>query len=358
MAAPDADIIKEIEEERPRGPVGLLSKQEKDNLIERALVGLYRWYVARSQATRNWNPDRSFDWRALRTDHSPELNKLIEGFFAVEQYVPDYTSKQVMLTRKSHGRAYFHIRWGSEEEKHADLWQNALLFLRHRPLKWIEEYKHALREVEYRLPWDDSLHMLFYAILQERATQLCYLSTALIARGGSGRPELKDDADPILERAAMTIAKDEVAHYSFFLEIARVYLYYYPAQALEALMDVIKSFAMPSVDIIPNGAEFYELVHRTGVYGLRAYAHDVVQVLFDQLGVKGRRAVEDGIRRSRRVPDENGGLRDTSVFSGLDYKALEGSVRRVFGRIRAYEQEIGLADIDPTKFVASGYTAT
>lgn len=82
--------------------------------------------------------------------------------------------------------------------------------------------------------------MLFYAIVQERATQLCYLSTALIARGGSEKPELRNDADPILEKAATTIARDEVAHYSFFLEIARVYLYYYPAQALEALMDVIK----------------------------------------------------------------------------------------------------------------------
>jgi len=358
MAAPDAEIIKEVEGQRPRWPVGLLSKQEKDNLLERALVGLYRWYVARSQATRNWNPDRSFNWRALRTDHSPELNRLIEGFFAVEQYVPDYTSKQVMLTRKSHGRAYFHIRWGSEEEKHADLWLNALLFLRHRPLKWIEEYKHALREVEYRLPWADSLHMLFYAILQERATQLNYLGTALIARGRSGKAELRNDADPILEQAATTIARDEVAHYSFFLEIARVYLYYYPAQALEALMDVIKSFAMPSLGLIPNGAEFYELVHRTGVYGLRAYAHDVVQVLFDQLGVKGRRAVEEGIRRSRQVPDENGQLRDTSVFTALDYKAVEESVKRLFGRIGTYEQEIGVADIDPTKFVASGYTVT
>lgn len=356
MTTPDAEIVKELESQRPRWPVGLLSKHEKDTLVERALVGLYRWYVARSQATRNWNPDRSFNWRALRTDHSAELNRLIEGFFAVEQYVPDYTSKQVMLTRRSHGRAHFHIRWGSEEEKHADLWLNALLFLRHRPLKWIEEYRHTLRQVEYTLPWDDPVHMLFYAILQERATQLCYLSTALIARGQSDRPELRDDTDPILEQAATTVARDEVAHYSFFLEIARVYLYYYPAQALEALMDVVRSFAMPSIDIMPDGAEFYELVHRTGVYGLRAYARDVIQVLFDQLGTEGRRAVEEGIRRARQVPDDNGQLRDTSVFSALDYRAVEESVKRLFGRIRRYEGEIGLADVDPTEFVASGYT--
>lgn len=115
---------------------------------------------------------------------------------------------------------------------------------------------------------------------------------------------------------------------------------------------------MPSVDIIPSGKEFYELVHRTGVYGLRAYAHDVVEVLFDQLGVKGRRIVEEGIKRSRQVPDENGRLRDTAVFSALDYQAVEASVKRLFGRIQTYEEEIGLADVDPTTFVASGHTAT
>jgi len=358
MLSPDADIIKEIEEQRPRRPVGLLSKREKDTLIERALVGLYRWYVARSQATRNWNPDKSFNWRALRTDHSPEVNKLIEGFYAVEQFVPDYTSKQVMLTRKSHGRAYFHLRWGSEEQKHSDMWLNALLFLRHRTLGWIKEYTHALRQIEYELPWDDALHMLFYAIVQERATQLNYLNTAVIARGGSEKPELKGDADPILEQAAVTIARDEVAHYSFFLEIARVYLYYYPARALEAMMDVLKNFAMPALDILPNGAEFYELVHRTGVYGTRIFARDVMQVLFEQLSVTGRKAVEEGVRRSRQVPDENGVLRDTAVFGALDYKAVEDAVKRLFGKIKTYEQETGLADVDPTSFVASGYAAT
>jgi len=357
MAAPDPEIIHEIELQRPRLPVGVLSKQERDVLVERALVGLYRWYLSRSQATRNWSPDRSFDWRALRTDHSIEVNKLIEGFFAVEQYVPDYTSKQLLVMRKSQGRSSFLIRWGSEEEKHAATWLNALLFLRHRPRKWIEEYKWMLREIEFNLPWDDPLHLLFYAILQERATQLNYLGTALIARGESDKPELKNDRDPILEQAATTIARDEVAHYSFFLEIARVYLYYHPTQALEALMDVIKTFAMPALNIIPNGAEFYDLVHRTGVYGVRAYARDVIQVLFDQLGVKGRKAVEEAVKRSRQVPDGNGDLHDTAVFNALDYHAVEASVRRLFGRIQAYEQEIGLAEVDPTQFVASGYAA-
>jgi acyl-[acyl-carrier-protein] desaturase len=95
-------------------------------------LGLYRWYVDRSQKTRNWNPDMDFDWRSFRTDHSRKMNLVLEGFFAVEQYVPDYVTTLLRVIRRSHGRSHFHIRWGSEEEKHADLWENTLLFSRHR----------------------------------------------------------------------------------------------------------------------------------------------------------------------------------------------------------------------------------
>ena len=95
MITPDSTLRREIEEQRPPFPAGLLSRAEKDRLIERGLIGLYRWYLARSQAQRDWNPDRAFDWRALRHDHSPELLRIAEGFFAIEHYIPDYISQTV-----------------------------------------------------------------------------------------------------------------------------------------------------------------------------------------------------------------------------------------------------------------------
>ncbi|HEX3244276.1 MAG TPA: hypothetical protein VHX16_02620, partial [Chloroflexota bacterium] len=67
MMSPDASVIREIEEQRPATPNGLLSHAERDRLIARGMVGLYRWYIADSQARRNWSPSHSFDWRALRT---------------------------------------------------------------------------------------------------------------------------------------------------------------------------------------------------------------------------------------------------------------------------------------------------
>src|SRR5207247_6363719 len=89
---PRREIVDEIEAERPRTIPGLLSHQERDRLIERGMVGLYRWYLARSQATRNWNPDKPFNWRAVRTDHAEDVNRAIEGYYAVEPYAPDSAS--------------------------------------------------------------------------------------------------------------------------------------------------------------------------------------------------------------------------------------------------------------------------
>lgn len=60
QVAQDASIVKEREAQRPHVPVGLLSRQEKDHLIERGVVGLYRWYTERAQATVT----------GIQTDHS------------------------------------------------------------------------------------------------------------------------------------------------------------------------------------------------------------------------------------------------------------------------------------------------
>jgi acyl-[acyl-carrier-protein] desaturase len=321
-----------------------LSRDYKDRLLERGFLGLYRWYIARSQLTRNWNPDKDFNWRAFRKDHSPDVQKILEGFFAVEQYVPDYVTSLLQVIRKSHGRSHFHIRWGSEEEKHADLWYNSVLFSGHRSPEW-------LRGQEWAIPWEDPVHMIFYTVFQERATQVNYLNMAAIARGETGKAALAGDVDPVLAEMSKVIAIDEAAHYNFFLEGARLYLYYYPVQAIEAMYDVITHFAMPAGHLIPDYNSFAEVVARAGIYGPREHSRDVVQHALNNLGFAGRKAVEAGIKRGRMVPDENGNMRDSAIFDGIDFPSIANKVKRVFGRIREHEEEVGFSGIDPTDFV-------
>src|SRR5262249_23668969 len=215
---------------------------------------------------------------------SPGLRAILQGFYAVEQFAPDYTAELTRLTRRSYGRAHFQMRWGMEEEKHADLWRNALLFSGHRTAAWLDDYTAALRERAWRAPWDDPLRMLLYTVLQERATQVNYLNTAAIARGGCARPEFAGDADPVLYRAATVIAADEAAHYGFFLEGARMYLYYFPDDTLEALSDVLRHFAMPAMDLVPDHDAFVKELYAGEVYGRRQFARDVVRPALGKLG--------------------------------------------------------------------------
>ncbi|MEM8857247.1 MAG: acyl-ACP desaturase, partial [Chloroflexota bacterium] len=187
--------------------------------------------------------------------------------------------------------------------------------------------------------------------------QVNYLNTGLIARGRTDDPDFQNDEDPVLAHASQIIAIDEAAHYNFFLEGARLYLYYYPAQALEAMQDVIQFFAMPAGHLIPDYDKFAEVVASAGVYGPREHLRDVVDVALKNLGVEGRKKLRKGIEKYRQVPDMDGGMRGTAIFDLLDYDGVEKKVKRLFSQIEKYEERVGFSEIYPTVFVPSGYSS-
>ncbi len=342
LTKPGADVLAEIVGQRPRFSAELLTRDEKNRCVERGLLGLYRWYVTRSQASRNWNPDGSFAWKSLRKDHCDAVHTIIEGFYAVEQYVPDYVHTLLRVIRTSYGRSHFHIRWGAEEEKHADVWRNTVLPLGRRNGAWMENYTDTLRKREMQLPWDDPLRMLFYTLFQERATQVNYLNLALVATGDMRSAVFSDAADPVLAQVCRTIAVDEAAHYHFFLEAARLFLYYFPADAVDAMADVIRNFAMPAGDIIPDYDRFGAALHETHIFSWRIHHRDVVTVALRQLGASSLRATEAGIMRSREAPRPDGALQTTTIFDAIDHDHVERSVSRLFGRIGQYAAESGV----------------
>lgn len=336
----------------PPTPAGLLSNREKDRLIERGFLGLYRWYTARSQETRNWNADLSFDWRNMKEGTPDEIMTVLTGFFAVEQYAPDFTSNLVNLVRRSHGRSHFQMRWGSEEEKHADAWENAVLFSRQRTPQWIEEYKERLKSQTWELPFPDAIHNMVYTVFQERATQLNYLNMMKIAQGKSDKPHLQGYSDPVIAKVAQTIAVDEAAHYNFFLEGVRMYLYYYPERTLNAIKSVISDFTMPAGHLVPEWEKFFETVYRAGIYGPRDFSRDVMQVAFRNLGIESRKALEQGLKKTREIPDFEGqNFRTSIIWDTFDYGSIEGDVKRLHVKIKDYEKGVGFDLIDPTEFI-------
>jgi acyl-[acyl-carrier-protein] desaturase len=338
-----------IEADRPPRVASLLSRSYRDRLIERGMLGLYRWYTSRSQETRNWNVDLGFDWRNMNQNFSPTTRQVLKGFFAVEQYVPDYVSKALDLVRRSHGRSHFQIRWGSEEEKHADTWENAVLFSKSQTPEQLEEYKYQLRKKEWELPWEDPLHLLLYTVFQERATQLNYINIGKIATGQ--KVGFEADACPVLAKVAVAIATDEAAHYNFFLEAARLHMYYYPLETLEAIRDVVEHFAMPAQFLMPDWKEFFEAAYKAGVYGPREYARDVVATGFKQFGVENRKTLEAGILKTRLIPDEEGQMRSSAIWETFDPDSIVEDVKRLYAKIQGFEDKYGMSDIDPTHFI-------
>lgn len=355
-ALPQDSVLREIDLARPRTAPLLLSRAERYRHIERAILGLYRWYVSHSQRLRNWNPDRDFDWRGFKVGHSETVVKIIEGFFAVEQYTPDYVTTILHLIRRSHGRSHFMMRWGSEEEKHADLWRNALMATGQRSVQWVEDYMDSLRSKEWKLPFEDPLRILFYQVVQERATQVNYLNMALIAQGELLPEKYGADADPVLARISRTIAVDEAAHSKFFQEVFRLFLYYVPDEAAEAALDVVNHFHMPASDIVPDFHLFVEALRRTGVYGGRQYATDVLEPAFASMGIANRKMLENAVRASRQVPDAQGRVRGTAIFESLDFQHIQDLVKKTFRRIELYEKDAGIEAFSQVRFVPNEHT--
>ncbi|MFB3072326.1 MAG: fatty acid desaturase, partial [bacterium] len=101
---------------------------------------------------------------------------------------------------------------------------------------------------------------------------------------------------------------------------------------------------------------FAEALYQGAIYGPRQYTRDVLQMSLKNLGIANRKAIDEGIKRSRQVPDPDGNMRDTVIAESLDYHAVETAVMRLFDRVGKHEEKIGLTEIDPTVFVPSGIT--
>jgi acyl-[acyl-carrier-protein] desaturase len=112
---------------------------------------------------------------------------------------------------------------------------------------------------------------------------------------------------------------------------------------------------MPALDLFDD-PNWGEVLYRTGIYGPRQYTRDVLQSALEQMTIKSRNALTQGIRHSRLVPDPDGNLCDSAIFNIFDYRAVELSVRKTFERSMHYAEEVGIADFDPIVFTPSGLT--
>jgi acyl-[acyl-carrier-protein] desaturase len=105
-----------------------------------------------------------------------DLVEILEAFYSVEMYLPDYSAKLIALNRENHGMAWFFTNWCYEESKHSMAIEEWLIRSGRRTPAQMELLNHRLLSVEWTLPFDTSRRMLIYSMFQELATQLNYVN--------------------------------------------------------------------------------------------------------------------------------------------------------------------------------------
>lgn len=286
-------------------PVSLLTPEGRNKLIEDGLYENYLAYFRKAEDNRRWKLHTDIPWHLAKPDVPEEIAVMVEGYFAVESYLPDYVTQAMQLIRRSRGRAWFQANWGYEESKHAMAWETWLTTSGKRTPQQMEEYADYLSARQWALPYDTPRRMIIYQMVQERATYLNYHNLAARA---------KQEGDQALETALRIVGQDEIAHHGFFYKGVQLYMKYDTANTLDDLALVLKSFAMPARNFLHNWNEFEETVAKAGIYGPREHIRDVQNPILNALGYENRRELERAALRLRIAPD-NIGPRDIADWA-------------------------------------------
>jgi acyl-[acyl-carrier-protein] desaturase len=246
--------------------------------FENKLFELFNAYFAKAEKFRRWNVYEDIPWHEAKNP-DPEVAKLVESFYAVELYLPDYVRHIMGMVRKSRGRAWFQANWGYEEMKHSMALEKWLLASGARTNEELEDFEGQILDETWTLHYgDEQLLSLCYTVLQEFATGLTYRRLKEFAEGAS-------KSDAALSGALSLLHRDEIGHFNFFKDALKLYMELDRDRVLEAMTHVLMSFHMPAADLIPGWKERDALIKEWGVMTDRVFLSDVVRPVMKTLGV-------------------------------------------------------------------------
>ncbi|MHB1757365.1 MAG: acyl-ACP desaturase [Leptospirillum sp.] len=156
-------------------------------------------------------------------------------------YISDYLSRFPIdggreLKHSIHNRELFHfiIRWGLEEDRHAEslaLYQLAAGIAPSTDKLLNDMIEESIKP--FSIGFAEPVQVFTYTFLQEKATQLYYqcLSKAV--------------SEPVLAHLLRQLAKDESRHFAFFSKILDAYLDAHGERAIDLILEVSLSYRMP-----------------------------------------------------------------------------------------------------------------
>lgn len=375
----------------------LLSVHERWRRVNKHILGLYDWYREKSQTTRIWQPigggivlDKSHMtykherviWaqvRQLQNENNPDglhphMGVIFQGLSDVEFYAADYANQVIEMlqtlpggTGTNYARALFNNAWASEESNHARFWALVTQAIGLRTADEVQERADIMHaRGKFVVPPQSTFHMLAYVVAQELATQVTYKKVGQILTGKLKKPNgeaiLPGNEDPELARGTAFINRDEVAHFKFFKEVLEVVMYYFPTETMDAILYVTdpENFRMPSSGSIPQKdyTRFERVAAAQQVLTKPILANEVFAVVLKIMRVDERDKWVEAMRYARKVPGENGEMKDTAQFEGDDihlqynFALLAEDINRKVSEIHAMYEAAGLdPDKQATQFV-------
>lgn len=244
--------------------------------------GLYREYMTffeHAERTRRWRLDDDLPWAlAEASPRDPVLARCAETFAGVELYLPDYVSQGMNLVRDRFGQAWFLANWAYEESKHSLALREYLLRTGQRTEEQLREHERRTLAVRWTLPFATTRQMTIYGALQEMTTFASYKKL-------EGAAERRGDA--LLVHVCQLVARDEMAHASFYTKVCRLLLDEDRPGTLADLAHVFHHFRMPTAELMPDWGQHVDVMREAGL-DRAAFFGEVWIPLLRRLGVDRR----------------------------------------------------------------------
>lgn len=217
---------------------------------------------------RRWVVEKDIPWKQVKEEPITEdAASMVESFFAVESFLPDFAEKGLGYYRSMVGLSNSHINWSYEELKHGRTLQLILERSGARTPEQMRQFRTDLARSQWTLPYPTAREMLVYAAFQEKETQRNY--DHLGAR-------LKEGGSEGASKGLQIIGKDEAFHHAFYKDLVRMLLEYDEVGTAQDIQKVAESFRMPAQHLMPNMAERVLVMVKNKVFGKKQVRDEAI----------------------------------------------------------------------------------
>jgi len=218
-----------------------------------------------------WSEGRSFDglmggepWSESDSGISDVARSALIVNLLTEDNLPSYHHEIALIFGRDAAWGEWVHRWTAEEGRHAIAMRDYLLVTRMVDPVALERFRMQHMSAGYESAHSGELMgSLAYVSFQELATRVSHRNTGKLTN------------DPMCERLLSRIAADENLHMIFYRNLMDAALQISPDQAMVAILDVVKNFAMPGTGIPGFQRKAVEMAV-AGIYDLRQHKDEVL----------------------------------------------------------------------------------